>query len=100
VFSAVHWATGRSCLDTFLSAALNLFELIEKFSGKFRDKKLSSGVEGSVEGPIQPCALHNSSQCYIHAQKFETFPILLAGFTLIASGQSLSGSHDLVVLFS
>ena len=42
VFSAVHWATGRSCLDTFLSAALNSFELIEKFSGKFRDKKIET----------------------------------------------------------
>jgi hypothetical protein len=38
--------------------------------------------------------------CYIRAQKFETFPTLLAGFTPIASGRSLSGSHDFVVLFS
>jgi hypothetical protein len=37
-FGAVHWATGSSYLDTFLSAALNSFELIEKFSRKFRDK--------------------------------------------------------------
>jgi hypothetical protein len=66
VFSAVHWATGRSYLDTFLSAALNSFELIEKFSGKFRDKKLSSGLEGSVERPVQPCALRNSPQMPRH----------------------------------
>jgi hypothetical protein len=30
---------------------LNLFELIEKFSGKFRDKKLRPGRKGLVKGP-------------------------------------------------
>jgi hypothetical protein len=30
---------------------LNLFELIEKFSGKFRDKKLRPGHKGLVKGP-------------------------------------------------
>jgi hypothetical protein len=49
-----------------LSAALNSFELIEKFSGKFRGQKLSSWLEGLVQGPIQPCALRNSQQMPWH----------------------------------
>jgi hypothetical protein len=46
---AVPWPNHRVHVKFFWSAALNLFELIEKFNGKFRDEKLRPGRKGLVK---------------------------------------------------